>query len=274
MKVAIVTPSLGKVRIEWAVAFKTMTVPVGIHVNIGVPVGFRTNDARNLAVADAVENGADLIIFYDDDMCPESVDTIAYMVNVMKYKPEIDVLGVPYPMKGTSEPIVIQKQGDGYWYGWRGGGLHKVWMSGTGLCAIRLSSLDRIEEAGLYEITKDSHQSSVSDEVKRTVKNYFQSPQDTATDDFFFANLCEKAGLNWYVTGETKAQQIDIDGRIWDIEDSFAWKELGTESTMGEEVSVEGGNLRQFPQSRVPRALEVQRVDGEEEVPTQLPDPV
>jgi hypothetical protein len=46
---------------------------------------------------------------------------------------------------------------------------------------------------------------------------YFEI-DDKTTDDFFFADWCKATKLKWYAAGNVVCDQIDLDGRLHEVE--------------------------------------------------------
>lgn len=198
--------TLGTVRIEHELAMAGALMPFGRERRLAVIMGIPTIDARNLACRMAVEAGAEYLMFWDDDVVPRDKTAVQHMIGVMEHLPTIDVLGGVYPRRGAvPQPIVVREPGAGTWWGWEEGGIHPVYMTGTGFTVIRLASLGRID-APEYELQN-----------KERVRRYFDAAHGYS-DDFYFADLCADAGLKWCVAGAVVCDQYDLDGTCYTVE--------------------------------------------------------
>ncbi|KKL95645.1 hypothetical protein LCGC14_1852520 [marine sediment metagenome] len=223
--VIIATCTLGVVRIEHEVATLAQTLPLWRTFKRIIIVGKTTTDARNMAVKQAQDEGFDYLFFWDDDVIPHDRLATQHLVAVLDADPSIDLVGGIYPRKVTMEPIVAKDNGakTGVWWGWRDGRAEQVYMTGTGFLVIRVSSLAKIPV---------------------TDGRYFEV-DDKMTDDFFFADWCAASKLKWYAAGNVVCDQIDLDGRLHEVEkampkfaDGIPIEELfpGAEVTDGEET--------------------------------------
>jgi len=223
--VIIATCTLGVVRIEHEVATLAQTLPLWRTFKRIIIVGKTTTDARNMAVKQAQDEGFDYLFFWDDDVIPHDRLATQHLVAVLDADPSIDLVGGIYPRKVTMEPIVAKDNGakTGVWWGWRDGRAEQVYMTGTGFLVIRVSSLAKIPV---------------------TDGRYFEV-DDKMTDDFFFADWCAATKLKWYAAGNVVCDQIDLDGRLHEVEkampkfaDGIPIEELfpGAEVTDGEET--------------------------------------
>lgn len=196
--VLIATCTLGPVRIEWTVAALAQTLPLWRTFKRTVIVGKTTIDARNMAVKQAQEEGFDYLLFWDDDVVPHDKLAVQHLLAVIDADDSIDLVGGIYPRKVTMEPIVAKdnEEKSGVWWGWRDGHAEQVYMTGTGFLIIRVASLAKIPV---------------------TDGRYFEI-DDRTTDDFFFADWCKATKLKWYAAGNVVCDQIDLDGRLHEVE--------------------------------------------------------
>jgi hypothetical protein len=180
--------------------------PLGRTAMYRLFMGMDTCGARNWACREAAEEKAEYLLFWDDDMLPLSPSAFAALSTAMAQNPEIDVLGAVYPMRrrDAPEPIVIKENGEGVWWGWDDGGIHKVYMTGTGFTMIRMTSLAKLP--GPEYFTTAGHSNGV--DVGRR------------SDDQMFAELCRENGLSWYVHGGVVCDQIDVEGYKYRVEDA------------------------------------------------------
>lgn len=212
-EIAIAICSTGLVRIEHEIALVQMRYPLARKCRVlAVVNNHGVSVARNMAVKKALMDDTEILVFWDDDIIPRSNTAIRRMVEVMTQNPEVDVLGGVYPVRSdTPEPIVVKAPGEGVWWGWQDGGVHEVYMTGTGFTAIRLARLaDLPAEQG--------------DEWGNDLIVYFaeEAREGGISDDFYFAALCARGGLRWFVDGSTVCDQIDrVTGDLFSVEKSL-----------------------------------------------------
>jgi hypothetical protein len=221
--------TLGQIRIEHEIAFYDCCVPMNRIRRIVIIKNLGVSDARNMACHIAKTQGAEILVFWDDDVIPRHAVCMQALINAMYHRPEIDIIGGVYPIRAPiPEPIVAKKIGDGAWWGWTDGKIHKVYMTATGFMAIRVKSLEKIK-AKTYD-----HDAPEAPGGKITLTRYFaesdnwkdhpEKPGETlarTTDDFYFAELAAKAKLKWYVEGRVVCDQIDLDGTIYRVEQAI-----------------------------------------------------
>lgn len=210
--------TLGKVRIEHEMAVLHHAFPLGRTAKFRVFMGLTTVDGRNWAVKEAFDEDAEYLLYWDDDMIPRSPSAVAALTTPMAQHPEIDVIGGVYPMRRADapEPIVIKEKGEGVWWGWQDGGLHQVYMTGTGFTALRVSSLKKLNVETYSSL-----------DGKLTLprifgRKAFSNGVDVGrmADDEYLAELCAEAGMSWYVAGNVICDQIDLAGHIYRVEDA------------------------------------------------------
>jgi len=206
--------TLGRIRIEHELAVLHQVFPLARTFQYRVYMGLSTEDARNWACKQAIEEDAEYLLFWDDDMIPRSPSAVASLVSAMTQAPEIDVLGGVYPMRrrDAPEPIVIKEPSEGVWWGWEDGKVHKVYMTGTGFTMIRTESLRRfdVEMYGERELPRIFGRKTIQTEEH----------SGHMADDEYFAELCKGAGLSWYVAGNVICDQIEMTGYIYRVEDA------------------------------------------------------
>lgn len=206
--------TLGAIRIEHELTMVHQVYPMSMRRTYLQITGLSTVDARNMAVQNAKDMGAEILLFYDDDIIPRDPYCVSHILQPLMQNDEIDIVGGVYPRKSEMpEPLVSLAEGKGAWWGWEDGGLHKVFMTGTGFAAYRMSSLDKLDVRE-YEIT-------VTENGKKRgipAREVFEG--DETSDDVHLAIRCRDKGLNWYVAGNAVADQISLDGRVFRVEDA------------------------------------------------------
>lgn len=214
-RVAIVTATLGTVRIEHETGMLNHIYPIGRRFDRIIITGQSILDARNLAMYMAEKEGFSFLFFWDDDVIPQSPSAFGLIMAAFDARPEADVVGGVYPRRGLlTDPIVIKEPGAGVWWGWKEGipyTIHKVYMTGTGFMGVRMSSMRKLDLPTYI----------VGDQGKNIeVRRYFDNTERARTDDFFFADLCMDNNLNWYVAGGAICDQIDLDGTLYRVQNA------------------------------------------------------
>lgn len=200
----IATCSLGKVRIEWATNMFRLRKIIGMKTEQKIILNYPLCDARNLAIHEAMADGSEYLLFWDDDMLPHEGTATVKLLAEMQLHPEIDVIGGVYPpRRDIPEPLVVKEKDQGTWWGWRDGRVHKVFMVGTGFMMLRLASLADID-VPTYDLNG------------MQVREYFAEDKEMS-DDFYFAYICQKHGKSVYAHGGVVCSQIDIEGRLYMI---------------------------------------------------------
>jgi glycosyltransferase involved in cell wall biosynthesis len=207
-------------------------MPLGQASLVIVPVGFGIQQARNLAWYRAGIEGWEYFMFWDDDMeaPPGAVET---MLETMEQNPEIDILGGVYPARQTiPAPIVLREKGGNPWWGWEDGGIHRVWMTGTGFTMYRMDRLNQLEAP--------SHPYDWQGE-RLDIPQVFRL--DKGTDDYALAVDAEAAGLRWYVHGGIVCNQIEGNGKRFEVRDARQRiTEEAQDGTEDQESGVAGGD--------------------------------
>jgi len=210
--------TLGTVRSEWATRLALMLPPMGRMRLVTEVLGYEgVSHARNVAMhmvfnkeVTHPETGLpadfDYLMYYDDDIVPRSRAALQMLVSAMDQNSEIGVIGGVYPRRGElPEPIVVHEPGKGAWWGWKDGGLHRVYMTGTGFTVIRLSAV--------RDLAVPTYKTEDGTEIRA-----FFIEDAQGGDDFRFADLCMAADIPWYVHGSVQCDQIDRDGTWYRLE--------------------------------------------------------
>lgn len=201
----VATPTLGLVHIDWAMMLRYQNLPANVATSLFRVKGFNVADARNLCIYHARNVNAKYMMYYDDDVVPRDAFGIMMLYQAIVNRDEIDILSAVYPARFKPPiPIVFKEPGEGSWDGWRDGGIHKIWMGGTGFSIIRMSSLQKIN-APMRVINGILMEDFFGDLM--------------TTDDNHFAQLAKQSDFSWYVHGGVIADQIDKDGKVYCVDD-------------------------------------------------------
>jgi len=205
------------VRLEWSLEFFAQYKPFGRRFHVSAISNVQpVSAARNLALHQAKEKGANYCLFYDDDIMPQRRDSIAHLVSAMDQLPEATLIGSVCAIRATvPEPIVIKRPGEGPWFGWQDGDLHQVYHSGTGFLLIRMEHLEDIDVPTVMVEGK---------EVKRFFQQYEKPGDYLGTDDYSLAMLMRNNNKKWLVHGSIICDQIDKDGTRYQVINSIIAK--------------------------------------------------
>ena len=154
----IVTPTLGIVRMEWAMARYGQAMPTNwscasASLGIGnvVPMHYLVADAQNLGCEDVVKKGYEWLLLWEDDVIAP-FDGLLQMNQYIR-KAEVPVVSGLYFTKGLySEPVVYRGMGTGAHTNFKLG--DKVWADGvpTGFLLIHSSVIKLMwEESEEYK---------------------------------------------------------------------------------------------------------------------------
>jgi hypothetical protein len=220
-KLVVATCTLGMMRVEPMVYLSRCGTPLGQKRMQMWVIGHTTQDARNIAATYAQGKGYEYLMFWDDDVIPlpsavmpKGFGAAEVLLATMDQNPSIDILGGVYPARQVNPaPIVTVKALGEPWWGWEDGGIHKVWMTGTGFTIYRMSSLQKLTPEMVTVIVPETGAES-------HVLEYFVLDPMGPTDDYHLAKRAEAAGLTWYVHGGVTACQVNPDGQIFHFKDA------------------------------------------------------
>ena len=209
--IMVATCTLGKVRMDWAMAFKGAVAPQGRTQHVTSVEGFPTAHARNVACSIAQERGFEFLFFWDDDVVPRDKQAFMRIITDMTIQTGVTAISAVYPRRAeTPEPIVIVDKDSGTSWAWQDGMLHKTYVAGTGFMCLRVADFPKLELP------------NYTSEDGREFRMYFNSQEDPfpVTDDFWLGDRLEESGLTWMVDGGVVCDQIDIEGKVYRVEDA------------------------------------------------------
>jgi hypothetical protein len=177
-RLLVVTPTLGIVRMEWAMARYGQPTPCnwsssGASLGIGfsVPMHYLVADAQNLGAEDCIKKNFTWMLLHEDDVVLPS----DAMLQLNKYiiSEEIPVVSGLYFLKGNySEPLLYRGTGNGPFLNFKIG--DKVWADGvpTGFLLIHSKILRLMwDESEEYETLG-----------KRRTRRIFETPAKIVYD--------------------------------------------------------------------------------------------
>lgn len=201
--IVVATCTMGQVTMEWAFGYRMQSFPMNMSVSLYNAKGYNVADARSMCVEFARQKNAKWLVFYDDDIIPHSKEAIMTLFYTMLGDDNIDILSGVYPAKfEAAPPIVWKDKWGGVDMGWKDGKVHEVYLGGTGLCIIRMSSL----------MALNVPMRRVGDLL---LSDYFGSLE--RTDDVHLAEFVREQGQKLFVHGGVTADQIRLDGRIYEL---------------------------------------------------------
>ena len=144
------TPTLGLIRMEWAVARYGQVIPSNWskvdmvqYLNSFIPMRYSVADAQNLIVAEAINRGYEWILFLEDDTIPPPDAFIRF--NDYMRKGDIPVVsGLYFTRSDPAEPMVYRGRGNSYYTDWKLG--DKVWVDGvpTGMLLVKTDLMKKV----------------------------------------------------------------------------------------------------------------------------------
>lgn len=178
VRLLIVTPTLGIVRMEWAMSRYGQAIPCNwsassASLGIGnvVPMHYLVADAQNLGCEDVVKKGFEWLLLWEDDVIAPP-DALLQLNKYMR-KADIPVVSGLYFTKGLySEPVLYRGSGCGCFINFQVG--DKVWADGvpTGFLLIHSSIIKLMwNESDEYETLG-----------KRRTRKIFETPAQVFFD--------------------------------------------------------------------------------------------
>lgn len=142
------TPATGLVRIEWAMAWKSVVIPCNwgqqhsiVPMPETVPLGYLVADAQNIIVASFMRSQSEwLVLIEQDNIIPR--DLYLKLNEHMKKKTVPVISGLYFTKSFPSEPLIYRGRGTSHYEDWKIGDM--VWCDGvpTGCLAIHRSILE------------------------------------------------------------------------------------------------------------------------------------
>src|SRR6266498_3657760 len=116
--VMLAVPTRGQVRIEWALMFRDLAMPLNCsHVIRSIP-GKDVVEARNIAVKEALDFDAEFLVFLDDDVLVPN-QAIHRMFYELRQNPEWDLLtGIVTTKTIQPEPCIFREDVSGAFWDW------------------------------------------------------------------------------------------------------------------------------------------------------------
>lgn len=194
-RLLIVTPTLGIVRIEWAIQRYGQAIPCNfsagsatLGIGFTVPMHYLVADAQNLGCEDVVNKNYEWLLLWEDDVLPP-FDALLRLNHYMM-DGNIPVVSGLYFTKGNfSEPVLYRGNGRGCFKKFKIG--DKVWADGvpTGFLLIHGSLIKLMwEESEQYQTIGGR----VTRKVFETPSKVFYNPENKT-----FAGGGGTSDLNW-----------------------------------------------------------------------------
>jgi hypothetical protein len=189
-RVLIGVPTLGIIRMEWAIHRHSQTIPINfqvgtITVNTAPPsvvaMGYSTPDAQNVIVSQCVKDGYSYCILWEDDTMPPFDALIRLSAHMERGEAPI-VSGLYFTKGNPSWPLVFRGRGNSCYRNWKMGDL--VWCDGfpTGFIMFHGSILNHLwENSPTYKLPDGTE-----------TREVFKFPRDSWFDpeqDRYFAQM-------------------------------------------------------------------------------------
>ena len=194
-RLLIVTPTLGIIRMEWAMSRYAQAIPcnwsassASLGIGSCVPMHYLVADAQNLGCEDCVNKGFQWLLLWEDD----TIAPYDAFLQLNKYisSEDIPVVSGFYFTKGTySEPIIYRGHGNGCYTNFKIG--DRVWADGvpTGFLLIHSKVIKLMyEESEAYQTLGG-----------RTTKKIFETPSKIYfhEETQSYASGSGTSDLNW-----------------------------------------------------------------------------
>lgn len=194
-RVLIVTPTLGVIRMEWALARYGQAMPcnwaassASLGIGTSVPMHYLVADAQNLGVEDCIRREFEWLLLWEDDVIapPDALLRLnRYMISE-----EVPVVSGLYFLKSNySEPVLYRGSGNGAFTDFQIGDL--VWVTGvpTGFLLIHSKVLKLMYDESEEYTTLG----------KRKTKKVFETPSKIIYDPETggMAAASGTSDLNW-----------------------------------------------------------------------------
>lgn len=178
VKLLVVTPTLGIVRMEWAMARFGAVIPCNwsassAFLGIGnvVPMHYLVADAQNIGCQECLAKGFEWLLLWEDDVIapPE----VFLELNQYIQSEEVPVVSGLYFLKGNySEPILYRGRGTGPFTNFKIG--DKVWVDGvpTGMLLVHRKVIQIMYEDSPEYLT----------EGKIKARQIFKTPAEVTWD--------------------------------------------------------------------------------------------
>lgn len=246
----IAVPTFGMLSKEFFSSLHAVNRPMNTSLSIYFPEDLKdksrrwlpVDEARNLSVKYALENGYEYIYFRDDDVVDLNPNT---MMQLMGRK--VDIIAGVYCSKSIPpEPLILgfgnalPKTFGGY-TDWTKGDIFKADAVGMGNCLIRTEIFRHIPEPWFRTTTRQE----LDDEIGRL--------GDTLTEDVYFCLKARRYGFDiWVDTGSQSFHQDFVNARYYCYDDSkglygyvqqttgeFVWNPTGAEIEANQKARAE-----------------------------------
>lgn len=199
-RVLVGIPTVGSVRIEWHNAVNGLVIPVNWSNSQQTPIGFRTDDAQNVIVKEALDRNFEWLLLLEDDVMPPA-DLLIRMTEYMT-KGDIPIVSGLYPLKSNIPmPFVFRGRGNGVFTKFNTG--DKVWADGvpTGCLLVHMSVIKAMAaQSEVYTLRANQVQVRLH-RVFHTPRQVFSDPalatyqKLVGTSDLFFCDQLKEKGI-------------------------------------------------------------------------------
>lgn len=173
-KLLVGTPTLGSIRMEWAVARYGQVIPSNYskvdmvqYLNSFIPMRYSIADAQNLIVQETLQKGYEWVLFLEDDTIPPPDALLRFGEYIREAKYPV-VSGLYFTRSDPAEPMVYRGRGNSYYTDWKLG--DKIMVDGvpTGMLLV---------DARLLKICWDNAPEYISNGIK--TRRIFETPGKT-----------------------------------------------------------------------------------------------
>lgn len=203
-KLLVGTPTLGNIRMEWAVARYGQVIPSNYskvdmiqYLNSFIPMRYSIADAQNLIVQEALSKGYEWVLFLEDDTIPPPDALLRFGEYIREGKYPV-VSGLYFTRSDPAEPMVYRGRGNSYFTDWKLG--DKIMVDGvpTGMLLVDMR---------LMKIVWDNSPEYISNGIK--TRRVFETPgktwfnEETGSQEMLVGtsdlDWCKKVIVNGYL---------------------------------------------------------------------------
>lgn len=211
--------------IPWQVAFKSMQIPLNITSTLVWQSGSLSAVARQMMTKRALRDGAELILYWDDDIIPP-IHAVRQMITFLKQNPRAGAVSGVCPTKSDPvETYIFRNHGEGCTYDMEmgpGARPEPVFASGGGFLMARAEAI----RAGIELLKSENDGKEIpiwTDEVE-----IHHDPESSKKmevlwgHDMRFCNTLNRAGWPVFVDGSILCGHYDIQtGKTYTIPETF-----------------------------------------------------
>jgi len=191
---------------EMIVAMGTQSYPVHLSTGYIMIKGLPVEEARCVAVDEAIKVGAKYLWFVDDDTIPPSHAARA-LIYQLENNPDAMVCGGLYVTKeDIPQPVVFQGIGLGSYWHWKKGDVFECTGMGAGCMMIRTEVFKTLEKPYFKFI--------------RDIPSDINHGSSCISEDIYFCEMVRKEGYKVLAHGGVLCRHFDVNtGRVFGFPD-------------------------------------------------------